>query len=412
MKILHLIYDDVENPWIGGGGAHRTREIYRRLSRWGHHCSVLCGRYPGAEDWQDGNLRYLHRGGTSSLNTSALSYILAVYYHLLRHGRGYDVVVEDYSVFTPLLAKFLTGRPTVLQLQLYCPPESFRRFWRPIGSALYALQKRYPRCYRDAIYLNEDLASRWPQKGQQRYYIRMGIPEHYLSYGDRTRTDAGPKKISEHAGDQPSKGTPPDDGYILYLGRLMYHEKGLDVLRNACPLIWQRHPDVRFVLAGAGRHEHKVREAFAELERTHPDRITFTGFVSGPQKEDLLSKCRALVLPSREEGEGLVVLEAAAFGKPVIASCIRELLYVGREGIGINTTTGDSTALAEAIIQLCGDRQREADLSRQARAWANQHTWERKAREFEAALHEVVGRRMCRSGLQRLATSEKTYLSQ
>ena len=54
MKILHLIYDDVENPWIGGGGAYRTREIYQRLSRWGHDCTVLCGNYPGAKDWQAG----------------------------------------------------------------------------------------------------------------------------------------------------------------------------------------------------------------------------------------------------------------------------------------------------------------------------------------------------------------------
>ena len=47
MKILHTIYDDPSNPWLGGGGAFRTFEISKRLTD-KHDITILCGRYPGS----------------------------------------------------------------------------------------------------------------------------------------------------------------------------------------------------------------------------------------------------------------------------------------------------------------------------------------------------------------------------
>ena len=47
VKILHTIYDDVDNPWCGGGGALRAIEINRRLAK-RHKVKMLVGNYPGA----------------------------------------------------------------------------------------------------------------------------------------------------------------------------------------------------------------------------------------------------------------------------------------------------------------------------------------------------------------------------
>ena len=71
MRILHLIYDDIGNPWLGGGGAVRTLEINRRLAARGHQVIVLCGAYPGAppSDPRDGVL-YL-RVGTRAVGAAA-----------------------------------------------------------------------------------------------------------------------------------------------------------------------------------------------------------------------------------------------------------------------------------------------------------------------------------------------------
>ena len=47
MNILHTLYDDIDNPWCGGGGALRTWEIARRLSH-KHQITILSGAYPNA----------------------------------------------------------------------------------------------------------------------------------------------------------------------------------------------------------------------------------------------------------------------------------------------------------------------------------------------------------------------------
>jgi hypothetical protein len=57
MKILHLIYDHIKNPWVAGGGAFRVYEIYRRFPE-KYEITVVCGRYPGAADYREDNIDY------------------------------------------------------------------------------------------------------------------------------------------------------------------------------------------------------------------------------------------------------------------------------------------------------------------------------------------------------------------
>ena len=74
MKICHLIYDDVRNPWLGGGGAVRAREIYRRLAE-RHEITLISGSYPGsAPDEVIDGIRHLRVGAAHSYASSRLSY--------------------------------------------------------------------------------------------------------------------------------------------------------------------------------------------------------------------------------------------------------------------------------------------------------------------------------------------------
>ena len=96
MRILHLIYDDLDNPWLGGGGAVRTQEIYRRIAARGHRVTVLCGRYPGAARVERrGGVAYRRVGLSRGYVLSRLTYVLGAA-RLLKHG-GYDIVIEDVS---------------------------------------------------------------------------------------------------------------------------------------------------------------------------------------------------------------------------------------------------------------------------------------------------------------------------
>ena len=77
MKICHLIYDDIANPWLAGGGAVRAREIYRRLAE-RHQVTLITGLFPGAqrEEELDG-IRFVRVGSDRSYARSRLAYCRA-----------------------------------------------------------------------------------------------------------------------------------------------------------------------------------------------------------------------------------------------------------------------------------------------------------------------------------------------
>ena len=109
----------------------------------------------------------------------------------------------------------------------------------------------------------------------------------------------------------------PDPRRLLYLGRLEY-EKGVHELIAALPRIRRRHPGTTLTIAGDGTQQdwlvqqarkHKVLKA-----------VDFVGRVDHEQLVTLLHHTDAAVLPSHYEPFGIVALEAAATGAPLVTS--------------------------------------------------------------------------------------------
>jgi glycosyltransferase involved in cell wall biosynthesis len=137
--------------------------------------------------------------------------------------------------------------------------------------------------------------------------------------------------------------------FLLFLGRLSW-KKGLDRLIPALAAV----PGA--ILAVAGNDEEGLR---AKLERLAPDgRVRFPGPVHGPDKAALLHRAAALVLPSRSENFGNVVLESWAAGRPVavtpevgLADAVREtgagVVLDGDLGGGLRQLLADPARLDE-----------------------------------------------------------------
>jgi glycosyltransferase involved in cell wall biosynthesis len=102
---------------------------------------------------------------------------------------------------------------------------------------------------------------------------------------------------------------------LLYVGRLGAR-KGLDLALQALSQV--DPPDIEFLIAGTGRHKSHLQRLVTELELD--DSVQFLGRVPDAQLPALYSSADVLILPSRYEGFGLVVLEAMACGTPVIGS--------------------------------------------------------------------------------------------
>lgn len=136
---------------------------------------------------------------------------------------------------------------------------------------------------------------------------------------------------------------------VLFLG-LVGERKGIYDLLPAFRKAASENPELRLVVGGNGEIE-KARAMAAELGLS--DRVEFRGWVSGEDKEKLLSSSDVFVLPSHNEGLPVSMLEAMSWGLPVIASHvggIRELVRHQVDGLVI--APKDIEALASCLARL------------------------------------------------------------
>ena len=107
---------------------------------------------------------------------------------------------------------------------------------------------------------------------------------------------------------------PPTAGQgILYIGRLDFAQKGLDLLLRAYALMPHRPP---LILAGHGFDGGRVRALARRLGVL--DTVSFPGRIDAATRARLLAECRFVCVPSRDETFGMVISEACAASKPVV----------------------------------------------------------------------------------------------
>lgn len=178
--------------------------------------------------------------------------------------------------------------------------------------------------------------------------------------------------------------------YVLFLSRIA-RKKGLLALVDAFARLAPRHPALDLVIAGPDEGGHRAEvEAWAQtlgLGR----RVVFTGAVAGPMKSALYAGCEVFALPSEDENFGVVVVEAAHLGAPIVVSDRVGLApEVARRGAGL-VSARTPAALAEALEgALAAGRARfAAGLAGLAAAYA----WPALADRVEALYREIVRER-------------------
>jgi glycosyltransferase involved in cell wall biosynthesis len=133
--------------------------------------------------------------------------------------------------------------------------------------------------------------------------------------------------------------------YLLAVGRLT-PEKGFEYLVDAA----NRLPQVeQVVIAGASDHDSSYREMLERLDTNK--KVIFTGFTTGEDLRQLYSHARGFVLPSVNEGFPMVLLEAMAYGLPIVCSDIpgtRQVELPEQDYFAVK----DVDALCEAITRL------------------------------------------------------------
>ena len=130
---------------------------------------------------------------------------------------------------------------------------------------------------------------------------------------------------------------------VLFVGSLIAR-KGVDTLLRAFAALASDLPEYRLVLAGEGPEQANLA-ALAESLGVAA-RVEFAGFLPQAGIAARMRQARLFVLPSNEEGQGVVLLEAMASGLPVVASSVGGIPEVVVEGTGRLFPAGDAAALA------------------------------------------------------------------
>ena len=161
---------------------------------------------------------------------------------------------------------------------------------------------------------------------------------------------------------------------ILFLGRLE-KRKGLPYLLQAYAQVKARMPDTRLLIVGPDGGMRQACDAFVQRERLKD--VVFTGYVSDKDLPRYYKTADVFCAPNTgNESFGIILLEAMAAGTPVIASDIEGFAYVvGHQTEGMLVPRRDTTALADALLELLSDPDRRKEMGRMGQIKAQSFDW-------------------------------------
>lgn len=175
---------------------------------------------------------------------------------------------------------------------------------------------------------------------------------------------------------------------ILFIGRLE-PRKGLRHLLIAFETVMKRVPDTRLIIVGKGVMEGYYRSL---VQGKIKKNVYFEGFVSTEDVPRYYASCDVYCSPAiGGESFGIVLLEAMASGKPIVASNIdgySRVITHGEDGLLVEPE--NPRVLAEALLKVLGNRELSRKLSVQGRRKAMAYSWGRITKQIEAFYYEMM----------------------
>ena len=348
-----VVYDCLF-PHTLGGAERWYRGLAERLAADGHQVTYLTlrqwerGEDPGVAGVDVrvvGPRMALYDAPGHRRVVPPLVFGAGVLWHLLRHGRRYDVVHTCSFPYFSLLAAAAV-RPFGRYLVVVDWFEVWsREYWREY------LGRRGG----DVGWLIQRLCARVPQRAFcfSRLYARRLRAEGLR--GDVTLLGGA------HEGPvRPAPAGSPEP-LVVFAGRHI-PEKRVPAIVPAIAVVRERVPDVRALILGRGPERDQVIEAVREagLEEV----IEVPGFVETEEVDAAIGRATCMLLPSRREGYGLVVIEAASHGTPsiVVAGEDNAAVELIEEGVnGFVAPSASPADLANAIERTHAGGQRLRD---------------------------------------------------
>ncbi|OPY44820.1 MAG: putative glycosyl transferase [Methanosaeta sp. PtaU1.Bin028] len=233
----------------------------------------------------------------------------------------------------------------------------------------------------------------WPLlKAADRIIVaRSRFISHYLT-GFQDKIETIPMGVNIEAL-RPLPGARIGDIFFLSVLDEFHDFKGLDVLLRSIKIVKRQLPQVRLVVGGSGTLLDRYRHIASAMGVA--DNVDFVGHISAGQLADYYNGCGLFVLPSTDpqrETFGIVLIEALACGRPVVATEIAGAADdIAEMGAGIIVKPDDDAALAKAIISILENEDLASRMGRTGRRLAvERYSWKSVARRTERVYRELM----------------------
>lgn len=178
----------------------------------------------------------------------------------------------------------------------------------------------------------------------------------------------------------------PEQPEALFIGVLESY-KNIEGLIDAWRLVAPRLPRARLQIVGSGSRGALAERLVADL----PEQAAWAPQLASPAVSAALDDASFLVLPSRSEGLGRVIIEALCRGRPVLGTRVGGIVDLIEDGVnGVLVAPGDTEALAEALYDLLSDRPRLERLAAAARS--SVQPWLASPEDYADQTHSLITR--------------------
>ena len=378
-SVLLLCWRDTGHPQ-GGGSETYLQRIGTPLAQSGVRVTLRTARYPGAarREVVDG-VEIQRRGGPYSVYVRAGLAMVAGRLGVGPLRRANPDVVVDTQNGLPFLARLAYGRRAVVLVH-HCHREQWP-VAGPVKSRIgwFVESRLSPRLHRRNQYVTVSLPS-------ARDLTDLGVRADHVAVV-RNGVDAAPPASLT----APRSVTPR----VVVLSRLVPHKQIEDAL-DAVARLRDRIPGLHLDVVGGGWWAQPLFDHAEELGIS--DAVTFHGHVDDATKHELLQHSWVNLLPSRKEGWGLAVIEAAQHGVPTIgyrsSGGLSDSIVDGVTGVLVD----DVDDLVDGLHRLLTDHVLREQLGAKAQVRSADFSWEQSADAMAAVLGAVqTGRRV--SGL-------------
>lgn len=359
-KIIISIYDDLKNPYYGGGGAVAVHEVAKRLSHY-YEVTVLTGAYRGCRNEVIDEVIY-RRIGFSFLGPKsgqALFQMMLPYYVLTS---SYDLWMESFTPpFSTACLQLFTKKPVIALTHMLSGEDMLRKYKLPF----FLIEKLGLKTYKHFIVLTKQLRDK------------------IMSENSTARITIIPNGVTKQ-----KRIVNYHKKHILYLGRLEIDQKGLDLLLASYAQI-KTHQLPELIIAGSAAASEKKRLESMIDELGLTKKVRCIGRVNDKQKAQLFANAYFTVIPSRFESFGIVALESFCYGAPVITFDITSLRWIP-DSCSLKVQPFSVHALRNAITRLITQPYLRAEMGEKAKRYAASYSWASIAKQYKSYVSSLL----------------------